>query len=141
MENVTVVDHPLVQHKLSLMRRVETPTAAFRQLLREISMLLGFEVTRELPLTTREVQTPLIKMDAPVLADAGLPIWMFGGGKDTTVKPHWLYEMADALQQAGHPALRFTVHENMDHDAWKRVYEGEDLYNWFLRYTRSQRPH
>ena len=79
--------------------------------------------------------------DAQVLADAGLPIWMFGGGKDTTVKPHWLYEMADALQQAGHPALRFTVHENMDHDAWKRVYEGEDLYNWFLRYTRSQRPH
>ena len=78
--------------------------------------------------------------DAKVLADAALPIWMFGGGKDTTVKPHWLYEMADALQQAGHPALRFTMHENMDHDAWKRVYEGEDLYNWFLRYTNSQRP-
>jgi predicted peptidase len=78
--------------------------------------------------------------DAKKLADARLPIWMFGGGKDRTVKPHWLYQMAEALESAGHPALRFTVHEDMDHDAWKRVYEGEDLYNWFLRYTSNKRP-
>ncbi len=68
MDNVTVVDHPLVQHKLSLMRRTETPTARFRQLLREISMLLGYEVTRDLPLESREIQTPLTAMRAPVLA-------------------------------------------------------------------------
>ncbi|NKB36952.1 MAG: prolyl oligopeptidase family serine peptidase [Gammaproteobacteria bacterium] len=79
--------------------------------------------------------------DAQKLADAALPIWIFGGAKDTTVKPHWLYEMANALQNAGHPALRFTVHEDMDHDAWKRVYEGEDLFNWFLRYRNDRRPH
>ena len=66
-ENVTVVDHPLVQHKLALLRRKETRTAAFRQLLREISALLGYEVTRDLPLTTAEIETPLTKMTAPRL--------------------------------------------------------------------------
>ena len=66
-ENVTVVDHPLVQHKLALMRRKETCTADFRQLLREISLLLGYEVTRDLPLTTVEVETPITKMIAPRL--------------------------------------------------------------------------
>jgi predicted peptidase len=78
--------------------------------------------------------------DAPKLAESRLPIWMFGGGKDRTVKPHWLYEMARALEQAGHPALRFTIHEDMDHDAWKRVYEGEDLFSWLLRYRSDERP-
>ena len=68
MENVTVIDHPLVQHKLSLMRRRETPTATFRQLLREISMLLGYEVTRDLPLEMEEIETPLTRMQAPSLA-------------------------------------------------------------------------
>ncbi len=66
-ENVTVVDHPLVQHKLALMRRKETCTADFRQLLREISLLLGYEVTRDLPLTTVEVETPITTMTAPRL--------------------------------------------------------------------------
>ena len=77
---------------------------------------------------------------AEIISKARIPIWMFGGGKDTVVKPHWLYQMAAALESAGHPALRFTVHEDMDHDAWKRVYEGEDLYNWLLSYTLKQRP-
>jgi uracil phosphoribosyltransferase len=66
-ENVTVVDHPLVQHKLALMRRKETRTAEFRQLLREIALLLGYEVTRDLPLITAEIETPLTKMTAPRL--------------------------------------------------------------------------
>ncbi len=64
-ENVTVVDHPLVQHKLALMRRKHTRTAEFRLLLREISLLLGYEVTRDLPLTTTEIETPITKMTAP----------------------------------------------------------------------------
>ncbi len=67
-DSVTVVDHPLVQHKLSLMRRRNTPTGLFRDLLREISLLLCYEVTRELPLTTSEIETPLTSMDAPRLA-------------------------------------------------------------------------
>jgi len=64
---LTIVDHPLVQHKLTLMRRKETSTAEFRQLLREISMLLAYEITRDLPMTTRTVDTPLVEMEAPVL--------------------------------------------------------------------------
>jgi uracil phosphoribosyltransferase len=67
-DNVIVVDHPLVQHKLTLMRRRDTPTAVFRELLREISLLLCYEVTRDLPLTRDSIQTPLAEMLAPVLA-------------------------------------------------------------------------
>ncbi|MCY4548575.1 MAG: uracil phosphoribosyltransferase [Defluviicoccus sp.] len=68
MENVTVIDHPLVRHKLSLMRRKETDTARFRLLLREISLLLGYEVTRDLATETRVIETPLSQMQAPFLA-------------------------------------------------------------------------
>ena len=67
MNGVTVVSHPLVQHKLTIMRKKETSTAGFRRLLREISLLLGYEVTRELELTTTEIETPLQTMQAPTL--------------------------------------------------------------------------
>ena len=67
MKSVTVVDHPLVQHKLSIMRNRETSTASFRRLLREISLLLCYEVTRDLELTTTRIDTPLEPMDAPIL--------------------------------------------------------------------------
>jgi uracil phosphoribosyltransferase len=66
-DHLTIVDHPLVQHKLSLMREKETSTKSFRQLLREISHLLAYEVTRNLPLTTRKIETPMCEMDAPVI--------------------------------------------------------------------------
>ena len=66
-ENLTVVDHPLIQHKLTLMRQHDTPSAVFRQLLREISTLLAYEVLRDLEITTKTIQTPLETMEAPVL--------------------------------------------------------------------------
>ena len=66
-DHLNHVTHPLVQHKLTLMRRKETSTAVFRQLLREISMLLAYEVTRGLPMTTEPIETPVCAMDAPVL--------------------------------------------------------------------------
>ncbi len=66
-EHLTVVDHPLVQHKLTLMRETTTSTAVFRQLLREISQLLAYEVTRALPMTTKSIETPMAQMDAPTL--------------------------------------------------------------------------
>ena len=66
-DNVTLVEHPLVQHKLALMRRKETRTAEFRQLLREIALLLGYEVTRDLPLTSEDIETPMTEMTAPRL--------------------------------------------------------------------------
>ena len=68
MENVTVIDHPLIRHKLSLMRQKETDSARFRLLLREISLLLGYEVTRDLDIEWRTVETPLARMQAPFLA-------------------------------------------------------------------------
>lgn len=64
---LTVVDHPLVQHKLTLMRDKDRSTRGFRELLREISHLLAYEVSRDLPLTTRTIETPLQEMEAPVL--------------------------------------------------------------------------
>jgi uracil phosphoribosyltransferase len=73
-EHLTVVEHPLVQHKLSIMRDKETSTAGFRRLLREISQLLAYEITRDLPMTTYQVETPLTAMDAPVLAGKKLAL-------------------------------------------------------------------
>ena len=66
--NVTVVDHPLVQHKLTQMRRKETPSDAFRRYLREIAMLLAYEALRDLPMEKVEIDTPLTRMQAPQLA-------------------------------------------------------------------------
>ena len=65
--DVVVVDHPLVQHKLSQMRARETPSGDFRRLLKETSMLLGYEATRDLPVVEREIETPLERMRAPML--------------------------------------------------------------------------
>ena len=73
-EHLTVVEHPLVQHKLTLMRDKGTSTAGFRQLLREISHLLAYEVTRDMKMTTRNIETPLTEMDAPVLAGKKLAL-------------------------------------------------------------------
>ncbi len=73
-EHLTIVEHPLVQHKLTLMRDKETSTKSFRQLLREISHLLAYEVTRELPMTTVEVETPLTGMQAPAIAGKKLAL-------------------------------------------------------------------
>ena len=73
-EHLTVVDHPLVQHKLTIMRDVGTPTAVFRQLLREISQLLAYEITRELEITTKRIETPMAPMDAPTLAGKKLAL-------------------------------------------------------------------
>ena len=83
MEGITVVAHPLVQHKLTLMRDRHTSTAAFRQLLREISTLLCYEVTRDLPLETVEIETPVQRTSAPRLVGKKLvfaPILRAGVG-------------------------------------------------------------
>ncbi len=73
-DHLTIVDHPLVQHKLTIMREKDTSTASFRQLLREISQFLAYEVTRELPLTTKQIETPLTEMEAPTLAGKKLAL-------------------------------------------------------------------
>jgi uracil phosphoribosyltransferase len=83
MLGVTVVEHPLVQHKLTLMRDKQRSTKGFRQLLNEIGMLLCYEVTRDLPLELAEIETPLATMKAPMLAGKKLvfaPILRAGVG-------------------------------------------------------------
>jgi len=72
--SLVVVDHPLVLHKLTLMRDKSTPSAVFRQLLREISLLLAYEVARNLPMTTQTIETPLAEMEAPILKGKKLVI-------------------------------------------------------------------
>ena len=72
--NLFILDHPLIQHKLTHMRDKTTCTRTFRQLLREITLLMGYEVTRNLPLTARRIETPLATMQAPVIAGKKLAI-------------------------------------------------------------------
>ncbi|MEI6558961.1 MAG: uracil phosphoribosyltransferase [Rhodospirillaceae bacterium] len=72
--NLFILDHPLIQHKLSLMRDESRSTTGFRQLLKEISLLMGYELTRDLPLTTERMETPLARVEAPVLAGNKLAI-------------------------------------------------------------------
>jgi uracil phosphoribosyltransferase len=71
---VMVIGHPLVQHKLTLMRQKQTSTGEFRRLAREISLLMAYELTRDLPLGTASIETPLEPMEAPILAGKKLCI-------------------------------------------------------------------
>lgn len=66
-QNAFLIEHPLIQHKLTIMRKIETSTHKFRGLLQEISMLLAYEVTRDMPLTLTEINTPVARMNAPML--------------------------------------------------------------------------
>ena len=72
--NLFILNHPLIQHKLSHMRERDTSTRTFRELLKEITLLMGYEITRDLPLTTRQIETPLVTIDAPVIAGKKLAI-------------------------------------------------------------------
>lgn len=65
--NLHVLEHPLISHKLTLMRTADTTTLSFRKLLKEIALLMGYEITRDMPLTTRKIRTPMCHMDAPTL--------------------------------------------------------------------------
>ena len=73
MSKVHVMDHPLIQHKVSLMRDKETGTKEFRELLNEIAMLMGYELTRDLPLEEVSIETPVTKMKAKMIAGKSAP--------------------------------------------------------------------
>ena len=103
-DHVTHVTHPLVQHKLTLMRQRDTSTASFRQLLREISQLPAYEVTRGLPMTTRRIDTPLEPMDRLSEVLGGPRLWVkrddctglsSGGNKTRKLE----FTLADALER------------------------------------------
>jgi len=109
---LNVLDHPLIQHKLSMMRDKSTPTTLFRQLLKEIALLMGYEITRNLPMTTQEIETPLTKMDAPVIMGkkiAVVPILRAGLG------------MADGLMELVPAARMGHIGLYRDHDTKRPV--------------------
>ena len=74
MSQLHIIDHPMVQHKLSIMRDIHTGSKDFRELLKEISLLMGYEVTRDLPLEPVEIETPMRKMTARVISGKKLAI-------------------------------------------------------------------
>lgn len=74
MSNLHVIDHPLITHKLSIMRNKKTGSKDFRELLNEIAMLMGYELTRDLPLETISIETPITKMDAKVISGKKIAI-------------------------------------------------------------------
>lgn len=70
------------------------------------------------------------------IAENQLPVWAFAGGRDLVVKTKYFFKGMNDLEKLGHQNVRFTVHEDMGHDAWTRVYAGDDLYNWFLEHSK-----
>jgi uracil phosphoribosyltransferase len=110
--NLRVLDHPLIQHKLTFMRDERTSTRSFRLLLKEIAMLMGYEITRNLPLTNTTIETPLQPMQAPVLEGrklAVVPILRAGLG------------MADGILELLPSARVGHIGLYRDHDTHKPV--------------------
>ncbi|MBT8478659.1 MAG: prolyl oligopeptidase family serine peptidase [Gemmatimonadetes bacterium] len=73
----------------------------------------------------------------PPLADPPMPMWVFAGGRDGAVLTKHFFAGLNELERLGHPDVRFTIHEDMNHDVWERVYGGQDLYDWLLRQLRA----
>jgi predicted peptidase len=72
----------------------------------------------------------------PPIAEAKLPVWAFSGGRDSVVPKKYFLAGLNKLEALGHPEVRYTIEEDMGHDTWRRVYGGEDLYQWFLKHSR-----
>ncbi len=74
------------------------------------------------------------------LAESEIPIWVFAGGRDAAVPAKFFFAGLNELERLGHPDVRFTVHEDMNHDVWERVYGGRDVYDWLLKHRREEGP-
>lgn len=70
----------------------------------------------------------------PTIAEQNLPVWVFAGGRDYTVNKKYFYKGVNLLEELGHTEVLFTIHEDMSHDAWRRIYAGDDIYNWLLEH-------
>ena len=70
------------------------------------------------------------------IAENRIPVWAFAGGRDLGHKKDYFFEGLNKLEELGHYEIRFTIHEDMGHDAWRRIYAGNDLYDWFLSYEK-----
>jgi len=73
------------------------------------------------------------------IEDSQIPVWAFAGGRDLTIKTKYFFKGINALENLGHSGVRFTIHEDMGHDIWTRVYSGDDIYNWFLSHSRENK--
>ena len=71
------------------------------------------------------------------IASEKVPVWAFAGGRDKVIEKEYFYKGLNYLEELGHKEIRFTIHEDMGHDVWKRVYAGDDIYKWFLAQSRS----
>jgi predicted peptidase len=71
------------------------------------------------------------------IATNRIPVWAIAGGRDEGVPVRYFYPGLNKLESLGHPDVRFTVHEDMGHDTWRRVYAGEDIYSWFLAQRKN----
>lgn len=76
----------------------------------------------------------------PSLAARRMPLWVFAGGRDRVIEPRFFYPGLNALERAGHRGVRFTIHEDMAHDAFDRVYAGSDVYDWLLTHRLTPSP-
>ena len=99
MSQVHVIDHPLIQHKLTLMRQKETGAKDFRELLSEIAMLMCYEVTRELPLEEIEIETPICKCKSKVIAGKKLGVVPILRNQELHDKYHFLVDALEFLDQ------------------------------------------
>lgn len=73
------------------------------------------------------------------IAKQQLPVWCFAGGRDLVVHPRYFYPGMNQLENLGHKEVLFTIHEDMSHDAWRRIYAGDDVYNWMLDHKRKSK--
>lgn len=72
------------------------------------------------------------------IARHNIPVWAFASGRDAVIEPKYFYEGLNRLEELGHNEVRFTIHEDMAHDAWKRIYGGDDIYSWLLKQNKIQ---
>ncbi|MFK5957788.1 MAG: prolyl oligopeptidase family serine peptidase [Lutibacter sp.] len=84
---------------------------------------------------------PIVGWGHPILMDSiakyKIPVWQFAGGRDQVIPVKYFYEGLNKLEKLGHKNIRFTIHEDLSHDTWKRIYEGNDIYNWLLDQKRK----
>lgn len=85
--------------------------------------------------------SPVVGWGHPDLMDSlatyNIPVWAFAGGRDNTVQAQYFFAGMNKLEKLGNKNVQFTIHEDMGHDTWRRVYGGEDIYNWFLAYRKE----
>ena len=77
-----------------------------------------------------DLMTPIVRHN--------LPVWVFAGGRDDTIKVEFFYAGVNKLEELGHTRVRFTIHEDMAHDVWRRVYRGDDIYTWLLEHKLGE---